>query len=230
MVPRFVSRPLALAWALLLAGPLSSFLGLIPGIAGFAMFALGGLLSGIMGVVGAVLVRRAAGPWGRVLAVGIAGFGLVVAPAIPSAGAPPINDISTDLESPPVLESGRALEGVGLPMDYDPSFAAITRQAYPDLGPTVLDADPLEAAQAARRCLTELGALQVLPSAGPGPVQATFSTRVFGFRDDVVVRIQPSDAGSRIDVRSKSRDGKGDMGANAKRIRAIQACLARPAP
>jgi uncharacterized protein (DUF1499 family) len=50
-------------------------------------------------------------------------------------------------------------------------------------------------------------------------IEATATTRWFGFKDDVVVRIQPADSGSRIDVRSVSRVGRSDVGTNAKRIR-----------
>ena len=53
-------------------------------------------------------------------------------------------------------------------------------------------------------------------------LEATETSELFRFKDDFVVRIRPfQDGGSRIDVRSKSRDGKGDMGVNAKRIQAF---------
>jgi uncharacterized protein (DUF1499 family) len=47
----------------------------------------------------------------------------------------------------------------------------------------------------------------------------------FGFGDDIVVRIRPDGAGSRIDIRSKSRDGESDLGVNARRIREFIARL-----
>ena len=47
----------------------------------------------------------------------------------------------------------------------------------------------------------------------------------FGFRDDIVVRIRPEGAGSRVDIRSKSRDGESDFGVNARRIREFIARL-----
>jgi len=51
-------------------------------------------------------------------------------------------------------------------------------------------------------------------------IEATDTTLMFGFKDDIVVRITPQDGGSVVDVRSLSRVGGSDFGANAKRVRA----------
>ncbi len=53
-----------------------------------------------------------------------------------------------------------------------------------------------------------------------GLIEATDTTLFFGFKDDVVVRVQTAPGGSRVDVRSVSRVGGSDVGTNAKRIRA----------
>jgi len=45
------------------------------------------------------------------------------------------------------------------------------------------------------------------------------------FKDDVVVRVAPATNGSRIDVRSVSRVGRSDLGANARRIRMFLTAL-----
>jgi uncharacterized protein (DUF1499 family) len=58
-----------------------------------------------------------------------------------------------------------------------------------------------------------------------GRIEATDTTFWFGFKDDVVVRVTPQPAGSRVDVRSLSRVGGGDLGANAARIRAFLAAV-----
>jgi uncharacterized protein (DUF1499 family) len=51
---------------------------------------------------------------------------------------------------------------------------------------------------------------------------------VFRFVDDVLVRVRPADGGGAlVDVRSKSRDGRGDLGVNAARIRAFAEKLPR---
>jgi uncharacterized protein (DUF1499 family) len=58
-----------------------------------------------------------------------------------------------------------------------------------------------------------------------GRIEATATTIWFAFKDDVVIRVTPSANGSRIDVRSLSRVGKGDLGTNARRVRAYLASL-----
>ncbi|MCO4773713.1 MAG: DUF1499 domain-containing protein [Deltaproteobacteria bacterium] len=233
---RVFARPLALGFALLLGGPLAASTGLAPPLVGFGMYVLGGLLTGVAGVVGAGLVRRAGGAWGILLGSGLLGLALVLGPAVAGGSAPPINDISTDTSDPPPIDSLRTLDGVGLDMSYDPGVAAITREAYGDVVGFTLDASPKLASDRAQRCLTDLGGRRVTgaaPPDEPGPVellvQATFVTSVFGFHDDVVLRLRTEGRGSRVDVRSKSRDGKGDLGANAKRIRAISDCMTNEA-
>jgi len=56
-----------------------------------------------------------------------------------------------------------------------------------------------------------------------GWTDASETTAVFRFVDDVTIRVSPSADGALIDVRSKSRDGRGDLGANAARIRRFAA-------
>ena len=58
-----------------------------------------------------------------------------------------------------------------------------------------------------------------------GRIEATETTRWFGFKDDVVIRVRPAAAGSRVDVRSVSRVGRGDVGTNARRVRAFLEAL-----
>jgi uncharacterized protein (DUF1499 family) len=60
---------------------------------------------------------------------------------------------------------------------------------------------------------------------GEGRLEATDRTRWFGFRDDIVVRVRPDGAGSRVDVRSVSRVGRSDLGTNARRIRTYLVAL-----
>ncbi len=59
-----------------------------------------------------------------------------------------------------------------------------------------------------------------------GKIEATAQTFWFGFKDDIIVRIQPDSTGSLVDVRSVSRVGVSDLGANARRIRKYLTLLA----
>ncbi len=53
-----------------------------------------------------------------------------------------------------------------------------------------------------------------------GIIEATATTPIFGFRDDVVIRIESEKLNqTRIDVHSVSRVGETDYGSNADRIR-----------
>jgi len=55
--------------------------------------------------------------------------------------------------------------------------------------------------------------------AAAGTIEAVETTRFFGFKDDIAVRVAATPDGSRIDIRSKSRVGRSDIGTNARRIR-----------
>ena len=59
--------------------------------------------------------------------------------------------------------------------------------------------------------------------AAAGTIEAVDTTKWFGFKDDIAIRVSAADAGSpnlsRVDVRSKSRVGRSDLGTNAQRIR-----------
>lgn len=168
-------------------------------------------------------------PWVPVLALCMA----LVAAAPPlillgqAKAVPPIHDITTDVADPPafvaLLEvrnqspNGAAYGG--------PAIAAQQQKAYPDVKPLVIAVPPREAMQKALDAARALGWEVRASDAASGRIEATDTTAWFGFKDDVVVRIRPEGAGSRIDVRSVSRVGASDIGANAKRIREFLARL-----
>ena len=108
------------------------------------------------------------------------------------------------------------------PPDYDPEIASEQREAYPDLGPIILNDPPAATFERALGAVEALGWELVADDAAAGRIEATDTTFWYGFKDDVVVRIRPDGSGSRVDVRSKSRVGRGDVGANAARIRTFR--------
>jgi uncharacterized protein (DUF1499 family) len=135
---------------------------------------------------------------------------------------PPIHDITTDTERPPAFVAVLPLRAdAPNPAEYGgPEIAAQQRQAYPDIEPLILNVPPDSAFHRARAAAVDMGWEIVAADTAGGLIEATAITRWFGFKDDVVIRIEPAPAGSRVDVRSVSRVGRSDVGANAARIRA----------
>jgi len=114
---------------------------------------------------------------------------------------PPINDITTETEY-----AGKA-----------------QRDAYPDIQPITLAEPPQKAFERALAAAQAMGWEIVARDPAAGRIEAVDTTFWFGFKDDVVVRVAAAPAGgSRIDVRSKSRVGRGDAGTNARRIRGFR--------
>jgi uncharacterized protein (DUF1499 family) len=107
-------------------------------------------------------------------------------------------------------------------------FAAEQRACCADLQPVRLALAPAEAFPRAKATAEQMPSW-VVTFADPatGLIEAVATSAVFGFQDDIVIRVRPEAGGraSVVDMRSKSRDGKGDLGANANRIRAFVARL-----
>jgi uncharacterized protein (DUF1499 family) len=59
-------------------------------------------------------------------------------------------------------------------------------------------------------------------------IEAVDTTNIMAFKDDVVIRVRSNATGTLLDLRSVSRVGEGDIGANAKRIRAFRAAFQQP--
>ena len=140
---------------------------------------------------------------------------------------PPIHDITTDPDHPPVFSAVAPLRGdEANPIDYGgPAVAEQQRKGYPDLEPALLDLPPRQAFDAALAAARDMGWEIVDANPGQGRIEATDTTFWFGFKDDVVIRVAPTETGSRVDVRSLSRVGRSDVGTNAKRIRVFLAAL-----
>ena len=79
---------------------------------------------------------------------------------------------------------------------------------------------------AALTVATDMDLEVINKSAEKGEIRAVATTPVFRFKDDVTISVAHQDNFTLVNVRSKSRIGKGDLGANARRIRDFQARLA----
>jgi uncharacterized protein (DUF1499 family) len=206
-------------------------LQVLPAFAGFLLMVLGlgmALIGLVTSIVGIVATASGKGREGRSSAIRglVLCLGTIVALAIPASqgrDVPRINDITTNLEEPPVFVKAVELNP-GRDMAYPgESFAAQQQKGYPDLATLVIEDSPDAAFDKVHNALAGMPRMAITDeNRSEGRLEATETSALFHFKDDVVVRIRPfQDGGSRIDVRSKSRDGKGDMGVNAKRIRTL---------
>jgi uncharacterized protein (DUF1499 family) len=156
-------------------------------------------------------------------------------------GLPSIHDITTDPDDPPQFSAVLARRtGNVSPPEYDGVHAANEqRRAYPDIVPLDLGVAAERALDEAAAVARQLGWEVVGVDRTRGQLEAIDTTFWFRFKDDIVVRVRaieesvsPVASGfsrtisrSRVDVRSKSRVGRGDLGANARRIRMFTAAL-----
>ena len=135
----------------------------------------------------------------------------------------------TDPFDPPVFVSLMPMRKT-VPNGADYGGIEIAKQqqkAYPDIKSLVVKSSPADTMQKAIDAARSMGWEIVASDAPAGRIEATDTTTWFGFKDDIIVRVRPeASGGSRVDVRSVSRLGESDVGANAKRVRKYLAKLA----
>jgi uncharacterized protein (DUF1499 family) len=210
-----------------LAGILGIQIGVVPPLGGF-MFLQLGLLSAIFslgfGITAVIVTRgdtdgpgRAAGWLG--MASGMVMLSLTIVGAGTGAGSPPINDITTDVTDPPSFASAADIPDFeGRDMIYPPDFVEIVKDHYDYLESLHVDQHPTSAYEKAIATGQSLGWEIVHQDPERLMINARETSFVFKFVDDIVIRVKPDGSGAILDLRSKSRDGQGDLGANAERI------------
>jgi uncharacterized protein (DUF1499 family) len=192
-------------------------------LTGSAYLALFAACLSLVALVRAVVVRS--GSAGVVAACGLA-LGLAAA-WVPwswlqtAKRVPAIHDITTDTETPPQFVAILPLrKDAPNPVEYGGrDVAKLQQAAYPDIVPASLLMSPDEAFDRALTVVGELGWQVVAADRAARRIEAVDTTRWFGFKDDMVIRITPDGTRARVDIRSVSRVGKSDVGANATRIR-----------
>lgn len=141
---------------------------------------------------------------------------------------PPIHDITTDITDPPQFVAVLPLRASAPnPPEYlGGETPELQREFYPDIMSRVYIQSNAEVFAAAAEIINEMGWELVDANEAEGRLEATVTTQWFGFKDDVVIRLEEGFADSTVfDVRSKSRIGRSDIGANANRIRAFISAL-----
>jgi uncharacterized protein (DUF1499 family) len=203
--------------------------------------ALGVFLAGLAVAALGVLVALGAfiGIWndgyrgvGRAFAGLFIGLFVLSAPigfSVMALRLPFIHDVTTDTADPPRIVAGAAARSAGAnPAAYPgPETAKLQQQGYPDVRPLEKEWTPEQAYANALEVVTKRRWRildQVTPRAGrDGRIEAVARSLVFGFRDDVVIRVRATAIGARVDIRSASRFGRHDFGANARRVRSLRA-------
>lgn len=151
---------------------------------------------------------------------------------------PPIHDISTDLVEPPTFSdavaharaavpSGNDLELLGARDSEGRAIIDLQREAYPDIAAIPTGLGQARAFDIALALAREQGWILGRVDAASGVIEATAESFWYGFVDDIAVRVRADGSGARIDMRSVSRVGMSDLGANAARMRPFLAELQR---
>jgi uncharacterized protein (DUF1499 family) len=168
------------------------------------------------------MFRALAGLIIGLITVGIPAYYLHIARSVPR-----IHDVTTDTEDPPAFDAILSLRAYAPnPAGYGgPEVAAQQREGYPDIAPADYPISPEAAFEGALAAARDQDWDIVAAEEAGGRIEATDRTVWFGFVDDIVIRVRLTDVGSRVDVRSVSRVGVSDVGANAARIRAYLADL-----
>lgn len=198
---------------------------------GFKLLTWGAYLAmfGILITLISVIITR---PGSRKSGFGISVLGLLISLVITgtalffyhrATSAPAIHDISTDTVYPPQFKAvlplrknapnGSAYGGA--------KVAELQHEFYPDIRPLILEVPPGVAYQRSLKAAHEMSWWKIQAADSlEGRIEATSTIPWFGFKDDIVVRIDTTQSGgSRIDVRSMSRLGGSDIGQNARRVR-----------
>ncbi len=160
------------------------------------------------------------------LLIGLAVLSLPAVGAWKALTYPALADISTDTDDPPIFIKALIARGPDSRPLTSPTEgqAELQREAYPDIVPRHYALEPGRAFDAALALIRDRGwpILDQRPPAGPEGdwnIEAVASTPIFGFRQDVIVRIEPDGDGSLVDMRCAARNGTHDLGAGATRIR-----------
>jgi len=204
-------------------GPLGARVHLLPPMAGVLILLAAGLL-GLAALIAAAIaaIRHRAYFHAMVGTLGLLPFLAVLAAVAQGSRYPVINDITTAPEAPPAfVRAGELPENAGRDMAFPEEFAEDIASFYSDLEPLRLDRAPDLAYRHARDMAGQPPFNWTITRDDPDALafEAVAETRLFRWKDDVAVQVRSDDGGgSVVHMRSKSREGKGDLGANARRI------------
>lgn len=214
--------------ALVVLAPLTHRFGWLPFGSAFALF--GTALMGCLAIlaVGFLVIlvsifRSRKYPTSLLVIMGLCALPPVVITIAVGDGfkSPTIHDISTDTLNPPQFVFAREDRlSSDNPTDYGGvEIATAQLAAYPELKPHAVMLPRDRTYQIALQTAREMGWKLLGEHHEIYQFEAVDQTTFFAFKDDIAVRVSAGDYGdSVLDVRSASRVGGGDLGANARRI------------
>ncbi|MEM7253535.1 MAG: DUF1499 domain-containing protein [Pseudomonadota bacterium] len=214
----YVGAPIlvvVLAIAAIQFGWLQPRAGTLVCVGAIALWAIIGL---VLLLVGIVRMLRGRARWGRPLGLGMIPIVAAVIGLVGLSGMQIVNsnDVSTDLERPPSFSTGPSAQ-----RGMSESAREAQRRAYPDIGPLTVQASQDTVFTEALGLAKTLGWETIVEDRDNGTIHWVARSRVFRFADDVSLRLSADGSTTVVDIRSRSRVGKSDLGANAKRIRAF---------
>ncbi len=160
------------------------------------------------------------------LLIGLSPVALVAVLISDGVDAPMIHDISTDLDNPPVFAfAPQDRQPTSNSLALDEKVISIQRANYSEIRPLRLDVSVEQAIEKVEAVVADLGWQVLGRSSGPYQIEVVDRTALMGFKDDVAIRVTGGAGGAVIDVRSASRVGRSDLGANALRIAELLALL-----
>lgn len=129
--------------------------------------------------------------------------------------------------TPPVAKAPNADQVRQLLKQGAGSNIAVTNEAWsPPLRPLTLAGTPLAVRHHIGAAISGLPRWQIVDE-NDAVVWATRTTRVFRFVDDVYLLMTPVGDSVRVEARSASRLGKGDLGQNRRNLAEFLAALAK---
>ncbi len=207
-----------------LPGPLYKFaiIDLATAFSGFKYAVITGVAALILLIIQALFKRQTI----SFASAGLAVFFSLIAIVMPlkmmstAKKVPAIHDISTDMTTPPEFVAIAPLRvNAPNPVAYAGTKTAEQQsKAYPELQTLTYTQSKAELVTAIEQAADNLGWDLVNTDKNAGLVEATDATLWFGFKDDIVVRIEDNGNERLVDIRSKSRIGSSDLGKNAERI------------
>src|SRR5260370_32383188 len=139
-----------------------------------------------------------------------------------------VNDMTARTENrPEFVKAGDLPSNRGRDLKYDKAkYADRQKLAYSELAPLPMRGQPSEIYEKVKTAAEQMpGWTVTYDDPSTDSIERVATSGLFRFQDDFVIQVRDAGGQNLVEMRSKSRDGIGDMGTNAARIRAYSKWL-----